>query len=304
MVDPDFRNLLEMWKSIDLDIDSVDPELLRKFMDESSLSSRGKKIDLKTVEDIVIPLPAREIKGRIYDDSDSESAIIFYHGGGFVFGNVDTYDNLCRLIARESKMKIISINYRLAPENKFPAALDDAFDTFHYIHEHRNKVSIRDKLGVAGDSAGANLAASLSIKSRDENLPMPDVQVLLYPSLAPDNFSRSFMEFSEGYGLTGKFIEYFGKQYMARFEDVLNPYFSPLVSESFKNLPPTILVANEYDPLRDPAETFYKKLRKDGVKAIGIRSLGMVHGFATNFEISETAKNNVVMVSKMIREMM
>ena len=303
MVEPDFKTLIELSKE-SADMTTMDPAILRKYMDETSISMQSTKIEIRNVKDVVIKLNGRELKARIYDDNNSDSAIIYYHGGGFVFGNIESHDNLCRLISIESKLKVISVEYRLAPENKFPAALNDAFDTFHYIKEHKDEFKIKNKICVAGDSAGANLAAALSLKSRDKNLKMPDLQVLFYPSLAPDNFSRSFMEYSENYVLTGKLMEFFGSQYRDNFNDMLNPYFSPLVSDNFKNLPPAIIVANEYDPLRDPVETFYKKLRNDGVKAIGIRALGMIHGFATDIEISETAKNLVKMVSKMIPEML
>ncbi len=303
MVDPDFRSLIELSKE-SADITKMDPKILRNFMDESSISMQSKRIPVNDVKDVKIHLKDRDIITRVYDNNNSDSAIIYYHGGGFVFGNIETHDNLCRLIARESKMKVISVNYRLAPENKFPAALNDAFDTFHYIHNNKDEFKIKDKICVAGDSAGANLAITLSLKSRDENLPMPDLQVLLYPSLAPDNFSRSFLEYSDGYVLTSKDIMFFGEQYRNEFSDIINPYFSPLVSDNFKNLPSTIIVANEYDPLRDPVESLYKKLRNDNVNAIGIRALGMIHAFATDFEISKTAKNLVKMVSKMIPEML
>ncbi len=303
MVEPDFKTLIELSKK-SADITNMDPGMLRKYMDETPISMQTNKIEYKNIKDIKIKLKDRYLNARIYNDYNSESAIIYYHGGGFVFGNIESYDNLCRLISSESKLKLISIEYRLAPENKFPAALDDAFDSFHYINEHRNEFGIKGKICVAGDSAGANLAAALSLKSRDNNLKIPDLQVLFYPSLAPDNFSRSFIEFSENYMLTGKLIEFFGEQYMNNFNDIINPYFSPLVSDNFKNLPPAIIISNEYDPLRDPVESFYKKLRNDGVKSIGIRTLGMIHGFATNFEISETAKNLVKMISKMIPEML
>ncbi len=303
MVDPDFRNLIELSKN-SVDITSMKPDILRKLMDQNSLSMQGRKIDIKNVNNIKIDLGNRVLNARLYDNDNSDSAIIYYHGGGFVFGNIDTYDNLCRFISKESKLKLISIDYRLAPENKFPAAIDDAFDSFHYIYKNRDKFKIKNKICIAGDSAGANLSAALSLKSRDNNLIMPDLQVLFYPSLAPDKFSRSFMEYSNDYVLTGKSIEYFANQYMKTLNDIINPYFSPLVSDNFKNMPPAIVVSSEYDPLRDPVESYYKKLRSDNVRAIGIRALGMIHAFATDFEISETAKNLVKMVSKMIPEML
>jgi acetyl esterase len=299
MVDPDFKPLIELSKNAG-DVTELEPAMLRNFNDESSLSSHGKKTEIKEIKDYKIKLDGRTVKARMYDDGKSKSGIVYYHGGGFLFGNIETYDNFCRFLAKESGVKIISIEYRLAPEHKFPDAFNDAYDSFHYICKNKKYFGIEGKIGVCGDSAGANLSAALCLKCRDEGKEMPAVQVLFYPTLAPDNFSRSFTEYSEDYVLTGKIIKYFGKLYSRNMEDLLNPYFSPIVEEDLTKLPPAIMISNEYDPLRDPEETYVKKLREAGVNAVGIRGIGMIHGSATDFEISEGAKIIVKMVARVI----
>ena len=299
MVDPDFKTLIELSANAG-DMTAIEPAMLRNFLNESSLSSQGEKIKIKEIKDYKIKLDGRVLNARMYDDANSKSAIVYYHGGGFLFGNIETHDNYCRFLARESKVKIISIEYRLAPEHKFPDAFNDAYDSFQYIYRKRREFGIEGLIGVGGDSAGANLSAALSLKCRDEGSEMPAMQILFYPSLAPDNFSRSFMEYSDNYVLTGKMIQFFGNMYSRDMKDLINPYFSPLVADDFSNLPPAIIITNEYDPLRDPEETYVKKLRQAGVKAVGIRGIGMIHGSATDFEISEGARNIVKMVARII----
>ncbi|HII82118.1 MAG TPA: alpha/beta hydrolase [Ferroplasma sp.] len=299
MVDPDFKTLIELSTNAG-DMTAIEPAMLRNFLNESSLSSQGEKIKIREIKDYKIKLDGRVLNARMYDDANSKSAIVYYHGGGFLFGNIETHDNYCRFLARESKVKIISVEYRLAPEHKFPDAFNDAYDSFQYIYRKRREFGIEGHIGVGGDSAGANLSAALCLKCRDEGSEMPAMQILFYPSLAPDNFSRSFMEYSDNYVITGKMIQFFGSMYSRDMKDLINPYFSPLVADDFSNLPPAIIITNEYDPLRDPEETYVKKLRQAGVKAVGIRGIGMIHGSATDFEISEGARNIVKMVARIV----
>ena len=141
MVDPDFKTLIEMSKNAG-DITKINPAMLRNFMDETSISSQGEKIDIKEIKDYEIELRGRSLKARMYSDGKPKSALVYYHGGGFLFGNLETYDNFCRFLAKESGVKIISVEYRLAPENKYPDAFNDAYDSFHYIIQNMDKFGI------------------------------------------------------------------------------------------------------------------------------------------------------------------
>ena len=299
MVDPDFKTLIDISRNAG-DMTKINPAMLRNFLDETSISSQGEKIDIKEIKDYKIRLSGRTLNARMYSDGKSKSALVYYHGGGFLFGSIETYDNFCRFLARESGIKIISVEYRLAPENKFPDAFNDAYDSFHYISVNRDKFGIEGKIGVGGDSAGANLSAALCLKCRDMKTEMPAVQILFYPSLAPDNFSRSFIEYGDDYVITGEMIKYFGSLYSRDMRDFIDPYFSPAVVEDLSRLPPALVISNEYDPLRDPEESYVKRLRRAGVAAVGIRGIGMIHGSATDFEISESAKTIVKMVARVI----
>ncbi len=304
MVDPDLKILIEMAASQKFDYTKMKAQDIRNLMDEYANSMNTQKIDIKEVNDLNIELSGRTLKARFYNDSDSEKMILYFHGGGFVFGNIETHDSLCRLIAKTSKLKVISIDYRLAPENKFPDAVNDAHDSFMYLYNNSDAFGINKNLiAVSGDSAGGNLIVSMCLMARDKGEALPALEILFYPSLAPDNFSKSFEEYSENYFLTGNDIMWFASQYLKSMDDMINPYFSPLVVDDFSGLPPAIVVTGEYDPLRDPAETYVKKLRKSNVNAVGIRASGMIHGFATDFEISYAAKNIVKMVYSIVPDM-
>ena len=141
MVDPDFKTLIELSTHAG-DMTAIEPAMLRNFLNESSLSSQGEKIKIREIKDYKIKLDGRVLNARMYDDANSKSAIVYYHGGGFLFGNIETHDNYCRFLARESRVKIISIEYRLAPEHKFPDAFNDAYDSFQYICRKRREFGI------------------------------------------------------------------------------------------------------------------------------------------------------------------
>ncbi|SMD30962.1 alpha/beta hydrolase [Picrophilus oshimae] len=290
MIDPEIKEIIENTRPLnpaDIKIDEF-----RALMDNLAIEMSREKIKVREVIDIKI----NNIKSRLYNDSDSDGIIIYMHGGGFVFGSIESYDNICRYIAKCSGLKVLSVDYRLAPENKFPAALDDSFEAFKYVYDHYSDLRIKmDRICLAGDSAGGNLAASLSLKIYDELGVKPGLDVLFYPSLAPDTFSRSFSEYNDGPVLTGDLIQWFGSQYYKNFYDILNPYFSPMLGDLSK-MPESIVVTAEYDPLRDQGESYLKMLRKANVRATGIRSLMMVHGFATDFEYVSAARNILFMV--------
>lgn len=301
-IDPDIKEVLEQISPlIPKSFEGIDPVQFRTLSDSYALASM-KKIEIEKVEDIEIPVSGARIKGRLYsDDENSESLIVFFHGGGFVIGSIETHDSVCRVMAKYSKSKVISVDYRLAPEHKFPVAVDDAYDSFKWIRENHEKYGIRkDKIAVSGDSSGANLCVALSLKLRDHKEELPKLVVLFYPFVAPDNTSRSYSEFSEGLSLTSSMMEWFGQQYIKSTEDLTSPYFSPLLSNGLCNMPETIIVTAEFDPLRDQGETFIGALRKRGVRATGMRGVGMIHGFLTFHERSPGAHNILTMTSRLI----
>ena len=266
---------------------------LRKFLELSSqfsfndvnqmrevykkLSLLVQKEEVGETRDIVIRGTEADIRARIYTPivhREKYGILVYFHGGGFVFGDIETYDHLCRSITNSCECKVVSVDYRLAPEHKFPAAVIDATDSLGWVLENMD-----EGLGVAvaGDSAGGNLAAVVShtFKSKLK------YQVLIYPAVGFDQTSRSMTEFSEGYFLTSEMINWFGRLYLSKESDVFDPRFSPILFKDFKNLPPALIITAEYDPLRDQGEAYANKLAENGVETVSIRFNGMIHGFLT-----------------------
>ncbi len=257
------------------------PAELREWFDTRH---RGRLVSLHRVEERIIPAPQGEIPIRIYMPGASgvRPVIVYYHGGGWVVGNIDTHDNITRYLAKASGDIVVSVDYRLAPEHPFPAALEDAYTALRWVS--RNAGSFGGdpaRLSVAGDSAGGNLAAAVCLKARDLHGPRIRCQALLYP--ATNLFSldtESHHHFAEGFFLTREAMEWFISLYVPNREERANPYVSPLLARNLANLPPAIVITAQFDPLRDEGEAYAEKLRQAGVPVKQIRYDGMIHGFA------------------------
>ena len=301
-LDPDLKNLLQMMEQIGMpDISKVTPKEFRDFNDSASVALNHEEIPIAEVKDHDIPVDGGDIKARLYSGFGSNALIIYFHGGGFVFGNLQTHDSVCRLIAKESGCNVLSVDYRLAPEHKFPTAVNDAYAAYSWVLDNCGSLGIaKGKIGLAGDSAGSNLSAVISMKARDNGLQIPKAQLLFYPVVAADISSKSHREFSDGYFLTGALSAWFMKQYMNSPSDLLNPEFAVMNSSDFSGIPETIVFTAEYDPLRDQGESFVARLRANGTNATGVRALGMIHGFASFFEISRSARNYLLMAAHAI----
>lgn len=287
------------------DISNVSPQEFRDFNDNSSVALNREEIKIAEVRNLNIPVDGGNIKARLYSNNETEALVIYFHGGGFVFGNIDTHDPVCRFLARESGCKVLSVDYRLAPEYRFPTAVNDAYGAYFWALENSNQLGIsKERICIAGDSAGSNLCAVLSVKARDNGVRVPRMQLLFYPVVAADTASKSQREFSDGYFLTGAMSAWFMKQYMNSPVDLISPDFAVLNAGNLSGLPETIIFTAEYDPLRDQGETFLSKLRSSGTQATGIRALGMIHGFVSFFGISRSARNYLLMASGLVGEIL
>ncbi len=277
-LDPDVARLLKMFSELKMpnfrDMDIGD---LRNVMNNNPFMK--EQIAIGRTTDISIG--ESNIPARLYEPGgSSKSLILYFHGGGFVFGNLDSHDAVCRRAARESGSKVISVDYRLAPEHKFPSAVDDAFIAYEWARRNAAKLNIDpERIALAGDSAGGNISAAVSHMIRDRGLEKPRLQILFYPALGPDFFSESLREFSDGFFLTKDQIDWFGEMYLGNREDALNPYFSPILHHDLSGLPEAIIVTGEHDPLRDQGETYVSRLGSAGIPVTGIRAMGMIHGF-------------------------
>ena len=242
----------------------------------------GDKPNLQSVSDYLFP---GNTKGRIYrpesldgSSQQAQPAIMYFHGGGWVLGNLDTHDSLCRRIAEQSNCTVIAIDYSLSPEMRYPVALNECYDaTLHVINHSSEFNIIPERVAVAGDSAGGNLAAAVAMKSRDLSGPAIDLQVLIYPALLVDFNQPSYERYADGFGLTRVRMKWFWNQYLGK--NKVDQYAAPGMAEDLRGLPSSLIVAAECDVLRSEAETFSAALMNAGVPIVYKHYQGNLHGF-------------------------
>lgn len=290
-LDPAAKKVLDLLKNIELSNLSV--EQARSLMNMGI--DRQVREDVKSTKDFIIHHNHTEISGRLYEPllDHTDALILYFHGGGFMFGNIELFDHVCRKAANASGCKVLSIEYRLAPEYKFPAAVDDAFESFIWVLNNATWLEINPaKIAVAGDSAGANLATVTCLKLNDNALPLPNLQVLFYPVVAADLCSTSLREYGQGFFLTKASMLWFTQLYISSPADLINPYLFPILHHSPQGLPEAIVITAEHDPLRDQGQMYLVHLLEAGVPATGIIAQGMIHGFL-NFSYLIPAAANI-----------
>jgi acetyl esterase len=238
---------------------------------------------VRSIEDIEIPGPAGPITARVYrPEADGPvPTMVFIHGGGFVIGDIETHDDHARLICRDVPAVVVSIDYRLAPEHKFPAGLEDCLAATRWAAEHIDSLGgDADRLVVGGDSAGGNLSAAVALASRDGG-PKLAAQFLLYPNtdFAVDVDYPSRVENAEGYFLTAEDMLWFRQLYLDGEQTALDPRASVIANPDLAGVPPAVIGTAEFDPLRDEGEAYAKALADAGVEVRLARYDGMIHGF-------------------------
>ncbi len=233
--------------------------------------------------DRTIPGPAGALPVRIYRSLEAAAeppAIVYFHGGGWVVGDLDTHDGSCRLLARETGAVVMAVDYRLAPEHRFPAAVDDALAAFRWAAGNpRELASLPGAVAVMGDSAGGSLAAVVCQLARDHGGPVPVAQGLVYPATDLRMLTRSMDAYSEGFYLTREDIEWFLDQYLPDPSTRLDPRASPLLAEDLSGLPPAHVWTAGFDPLRDEGRAYADRLADIGVTARYRCVDDQVHGF-------------------------
>ncbi len=221
------------------------------------------------------------VPARLYRPSAEANlpVLVYFHGGGWVLGDLDTVDRPCRALANRSGCAVVSVAYRLAPEHRFPAAVDDALAATGDIARRARELGFdAGRIGVGGDSAGANLAAAVTLRSRDAGWPPIAFQLLIYPVVDYDDNRPSLNEYSDGHLLTRSGLEWFWGHYVANAEQGRHVWASPLNAE-LAGLPPAFVITAECDPLRDQGEAYASKLKAAGV-AVGVKSYpGAIHAF-------------------------
>jgi acetyl esterase len=264
----------------------------------------GPPETLQNVEDRRIPGPAGEIPVRIYTPQAEGPlpALVYFHGGGWVIGTFETHDAVCRHLAKESPAIVVAIDYRLAPEHKFPAAAEDCYAATLWVAENGRSIGADPRrIAVGGDSAGGNLAAVVSLMARDRGRPKIGFQLLVYPVIDHDFETASYRENAEGYLLTKDSMVWFWNHYLTGPNDAENPYASPLRAKSLSGLPPAMIVTAEFDPLRDEGEAYADRLRRAGVPVKMKRYEGLIHGFFSMTGVFEQAREGVAAAAAEIR---
>ncbi len=252
-------------------------------------ASFKQHLPVGAVTNLSIPGPAGPIRARHYrpTDGDGQPLLVFYHGGGQVIGSIETHDDLCRKICREAGVHVLSVDYRLAPEHKAPAGNDDAFAAYRWALDNAAELKADpDRIAVGGDSAGANQAALVSLRARDEGVRLPALQLLFYPVVNYRDQTRSQTLFAQGFFLTKRDIGWFRAHYLdGAALDESDPRVSPLLADDLSGLPPALLLTAGFDPLRDEGRQYADALRAAGVP-VDYREFGsLVHGFANFFPL-------------------
>lgn len=265
---------------------SMPIDAMRKFVRESSMAYPKLAVALANVADRTLPGPGGALPIRIYTPTGPgpHPLVVFFHGGGWVVGDLDTQDMICRGLCHGAGSVVVSVDYRLAPEHPFPAAVDDAFAATSWASKHARELDADPaRLSVAGDSAGANLAAAVALRARDEGAPPLRAQLLIYGSCNyPSSKTASTLEFANGPIITDAAIDWFWQQYLGHPErDQHHPWASPARAASHRSLPPAFVATAELDPSRDDGERYGELLARAGVATESRRYPGMPHGFVS-----------------------
>jgi acetyl esterase len=261
----------------------------------------GKGPEVASVRDIEIPGPAGAIPARVYEPvADPPGTVVYYHGGGWVIGGTDTWDTVLRMLANESGARVVSVDYRLAPEHPFPAAVEDAYAAAKWVSE---ELAGGKPLAVAGDSAGGNLSAVTTLKARDGGGPDIALQVLIYPAVDTD-FAREHYAQYEGhnYFLNTPDMVWFWNHYSPNEADRSHPDAAPLRAESLAGLPPAYVIIAEYDPLKAEGLEYAARLEEEGVPVTVATYDDQMHAFFTMPNILDAGNASIAAAGAAIKE--
>jgi acetyl esterase len=265
----------------------------------------GPPIRLPLVRDLEIPGDAGPIPARLYRPETVTSRpglLVYFHGGGWVVGGTDTVDSVCRFLAAHAQVAVLSVDYRLAPESPFPAAVDDALAAMRYAAAHAAALEINgDAIAVGGDSAGGNLAAVLCQQAAIGLAPMPVFQLLFFPVTDASAKTGSYQLFGEGYFLTEAQMDWYIGHYLPNVADRLDPRASPLLAKDFTGLPPAYVAVAGFDPLRDEGEAYAQRLHEAGVPVALHRHSGLTHAFVNTTGLGTTGREAMLQATGALR---
>lgn len=260
-----------------------------------------------SVTDGTYPTPQGERPLRIYRPAGTGpyGAVVFFHGGGFVNGSIETHDYICRAITNASGAMVVSVDYRRPPEDQFPAAPEDCFAATRWVSEQAGAIGVdQTRIAVAGDSAGGNLAAVVALMARDRRGPELRLQVLLYPVIDAAIDTPSYEANATGYLLTRDAMRWLWDHYLPSPEAGQDPYASPIRAADLSGVAPALVITAEYDPLRDEGEAYAARLRSAGVPVEHFRFDGMIHGFFEMPVVSTARRDGIRLVGRSVANAM
>ncbi|WP_406428413.1 alpha/beta hydrolase [Streptomyces sp. NBC_00147] len=266
----------------------LDPVAMRAA-DEAHVAPLEERLPLHAVDDVTAKTTSGEVPVRIYTpvEADSHGVLVYFHGGAFFLGSLETHDHIARSLAKETGLKVISVGYRLAPEAAYPAGLDDCYAVVRWAAEESESLAWDGTtLAIAGDSSGGTFVAAIAAKAQDDGFQRITHQILYYPSLDLDfdvDRYASLRENAVGYGMETAGLKPFNAFYTDGGADPADPLASPIKRADLTGLPPALIVTAEHDPLRDEGELYGQRLREAGVAATVSRYEGAVHGFVQHF---------------------
>jgi len=286
----------------------LSPKDARQLFRETRPASTPTPPEIGAVTDLLAEGPTGPIPVRTYRPVGAAAdkalpALVFFHGGGWVIGDLETHDVLCRQITAAAEVAVIAVDYRMAPEHKFPGAVDDAWAATRWVVANAGRLGVDPtRIAVGGDSAGGNLAAVVALMARDAGAPSIAFQVLLYPVTDVGTETGSYRAFAEGYMLSRDAMKWFFDHYLKSADDAQDWRVAPLRATSLAGLPPALIVTAGFDPLRDEGEAYARALREAGVRVDYICYGGMIHGFVPMGRLIETGNRAVAHIAASLRE--
>jgi acetyl esterase len=259
------------------------------------------------VEDVaIVGSKGNDIVMRVYrpDGDGIKPVLVFFHGGCWVFCDLDTHDNLCRYLCHHADCVVVSVDYRLAPEHKFPAGVEDAYDVLKWLQRHAGEIGgDAARIAVGGDSAGGNIAAVVTMMARDRQDPAPVLQLLIYPITNIATMQTPSHEmYQSGYFLSREMMEWSADLYVTSATDRMHPYVSPLLATDLSSLAPAFVITAEMDILRDEGEAYAQRLAEAGNAVRAVRYEGMVHAFVAMAEYVDCGREALEECALMLRE--
>jgi acetyl esterase len=305
-LDPQVKNFLDRLAAAELP--PIQEQTVAQARAQMDFSTRflGELPRVDKVEDRRIPAPGGALLMRIITPLEARAerlpVVVYFHGGGWVLGNIESHESICRAIANVAGAIVVTVDYRLAPEHRFPAAALDAYAATSWVAEHAGEFGgDADRIAVAGDSAGGNLAAVTCLLAQERKGPRIAFQVLIYPITDYNLQNGSYSRFAEGFFLTRSEMAWYWEKYVPKRDDRNHPHAAPCRVDDLSGLPPALVVTAEFDVLRDEGETYACRLQSAGVPVRISRYDGMIHGFVRRYPFFDRGKAAIAEIGREIK---